>query len=229
MLCCDSALSETDTWNFHPFYCEKKCFSTASKTFFPLSYHLIKDTYKWSDWKRKCLHHFHSFTSGKDTGLKAMTVVLFIWGGNYSLLHLFIWNAPGALWWIREKHSNFHHTCTFSNPKETYLRAARCPKDDLYLGEQLRPLLSIHSLAQSLRARVCDVVNSIKNITSSQIPSCNQQNCLCWGRRTKTWPALTLMHAPGKISTCAKPPNLYWLILLNCHSVLQAVNGFNYS
>lgn len=100
-----------------------------------------------------------------------MTVVLFIWGGNYSLLHLFIWNAPGALWWIREKHSNFHHTCTFSNPKETSLRAARCPKDDLYLGEQLRPPLSIHSLAQSLRARVCDVVNSIKILQALKSPA----------------------------------------------------------
>lgn len=157
----------------------EKMFQHNIKDFFSLSYHLIKDRYKWSDWKRKCLYHFYSFTSGKDTGLKAISVVVFSWGGNYSLLHLFIWNAPGASWWIREKHSNFHHTCTFSNPKETSLRAARCPEDDLYLGEQLRPPLSIHSLAQSLRARVCDVVNSIKNITSSQIPSCNQQDCLC--------------------------------------------------
>lgn len=38
----------------------------------------------------------------------------------------------------KEKHFSFHHSCSFSNPKEVSPRTARCPEDGPYDGEQLR-------------------------------------------------------------------------------------------
>lgn len=77
----------------------------------------------------------------------------------------------------KEKHFSFHHSCTFSNPKEASPWAARCPEDE---REQLRLPLSTEPSGAWPRPAESSwwSATSIKNITGSPLPSCSQQGCL---------------------------------------------------
>lgn len=140
-----------------------------------------------------------SFASGENRGKdlwsttpRAITAEFFGWKGNSSCLicacsplnHMYLFVYVKCTWEFmvhKEKHFSFHHSCTFSNPKEASPKAARCLEDGLYDREQLRlPLFTEPSGAwlSPVEASLWSAT-SIKNITSSPLPSCRQQSCLC--------------------------------------------------
>lgn len=58
-------------------------------------------------------------------------------------MHLFVYvKSTWESMMQEEKHFSFHHSCTVLNPKEASLRAASCPENGVYDGEQLRLPLS---------------------------------------------------------------------------------------
>lgn len=105
-------------------------------------------------------------------------------------MHLFVYlECTWEFTVHEEKHFSFHHSCTFSHPKEVSLWAARYPEDSLYGGEQLRLPLSTEPSRTWLGPMEGSLwsVTSVKNITSSPLQAaglflCEVKGWCCWER-----------------------------------------------